>query len=141
MYLLPNWVATNKYPAFFDTNSGTAIEQTALVYGAMQDLIKEYNTFADNVNKIIKDNEDLLTEDNECFKHYIQELVKNFMLCVDNQILRQNEKIQENEQYMVDNITQTTTDIINQKIANGEIVVATVYNEQTESMEIIGTGV
>ena len=50
MYLLPKWVLPNKHPAFYDAESHTAIEQTAKVYGAMNDLVKEYNGFVDSIN-------------------------------------------------------------------------------------------
>ena len=45
--LLPKWVLTNKLPAFYDMESGTAIEQTAKIYGAMQGMIKDYEKFAE----------------------------------------------------------------------------------------------
>ena len=33
---LPKWILTNKFPAFHDTESLTAIEQTARVYGKIR---------------------------------------------------------------------------------------------------------
>lgn len=53
MERLPHWVLTNKFPALFDSESATVIEQTARVYGAMQALIDEYNTFVDEMNKTV----------------------------------------------------------------------------------------
>ena len=50
MQKLPKWVLTGRRPAFYDTESATALEQTAKVYGAMQELIDEYNTFVDEMN-------------------------------------------------------------------------------------------
>lgn len=40
---MPNWCITDKHPAFYDTESATAIEQTAKLYGAMQNLIDTFN--------------------------------------------------------------------------------------------------
>ena len=43
---LPNWAfLTSKY-AFEDTESNTAIEQTARLYRKVQELIEEYNSFS-----------------------------------------------------------------------------------------------
>lgn len=50
MQLLPKWVLPPTMPAIYDLESGTALEMTAKVYGAMNTLIEEYNKFADSVN-------------------------------------------------------------------------------------------
>ena len=41
---LPKWVLPNNYPAFYDSESATAIEMVAKLYGAMKTLIEEHNT-------------------------------------------------------------------------------------------------
>lgn len=40
---LPHWVVNDNRPAFYDTESATAIEQTAKLYGAMSEVIDEVN--------------------------------------------------------------------------------------------------
>ena len=52
---LPKWVLTNEYPAFYDTESVTAIEMVAKLYGKMEELITTYNEFVDEINKTIAD--------------------------------------------------------------------------------------
>lgn len=53
MQLLPKWVLTNPLPGVYDLESGTATEMTARVYAAMNNLIEEYNAFADSINNKI----------------------------------------------------------------------------------------
>ena len=50
MQLLPKWTMLRPMPVLYDTESATAIEMVGKVYGAMNELIKEYNSFADEVN-------------------------------------------------------------------------------------------
>ena len=52
---LPHWVITNKKPGFYDTDSGSTIEQTAQVYRKMNELVVEYNAFVDETNKFIEE--------------------------------------------------------------------------------------
>lgn len=47
---LPHWVLTNNQPAFYDTESVTAIEMVAKIYGKMEELVNAYNDFVDEVN-------------------------------------------------------------------------------------------
>ena len=49
--LLPDWIFTNPRPSIYDTDSGTAIEMVAKVYGAMKDLQENYNLFTEEINK------------------------------------------------------------------------------------------
>ena len=57
---LPHWAVTDKNPAFYDTESATAIEQTAKLYGAMQNMIATYNEWEKSVNEhIAKQDKDI----------------------------------------------------------------------------------
>lgn len=141
MQLLPTWTLTDRHPAFFETESGSAIEATARVYAAMNNLIKEYNQFAENTNEIIESFKAETEQEQECFKQCITELVETYIKSIDIKIDKQDKIISDAVQYMSDNIVQTTTNIVNEKLANGEIVVGTVYNEETESMDIVASEV
>lgn len=52
--LMPKWVLENTTPSFYDKDSLTVIEATAKLYGKMNELITEYNKFADDVNAKIE---------------------------------------------------------------------------------------
>ena len=141
MQLLPRWVLTDKHPSFFETDSGSAIEQTARVYGKMNELIEEYNTFVDSVNEQITN---FITETEtkqDCFKRCITELIENYIKSIDIKIDKQDMVIDDAVKFMMDNIVQTATSIINEKIANGTLTVGLVYNEETEQVEIIASEV
>lgn len=45
--LLPEWILTGNSPAFYDSESLTAIQQTARLYGAVRELQQAYNDFTE----------------------------------------------------------------------------------------------
>lgn len=53
MRLLPKWALLETPSVIYDFESVTAIQQTARVYGAMNQMITEYNNFAEAINKEI----------------------------------------------------------------------------------------
>lgn len=63
MQKLPNWFLVNHNPSFHDCESQTAIEQTARIYGAMNDLIEETNEHTEMINKKIEEIPSIVTED------------------------------------------------------------------------------
>ena len=140
MQLLPKWVLTNPSPSIYDSESGTAVQMVAKVYGAMNTLIEEYNQFADEVNKqIIEYNEDI-TKDNDNFKKCITETVEKYIKSIDMKIDEQNLKIDKAVLSMTENIVDTTNELVNQAIINGQIVVYEDYDSATESLNLIVTG-
>ena len=140
MRLLPKWTLTNPMPSIHDTESGTAIEMVAKVYGAMNTLIEEYNQFADEVNKqIIEYNEDI-TKDNESFKKCITETIETYIKSIDMKIDEQDLKIDKAILYMKDNIVESTNELVNQAIEEGKIVIYEDYDSANESLNLIVTG-
>ncbi len=92
---LPKWVLVNKFPAFYDTESLTAVEQTARLYGKMNELIESYNKYVEEINKAISD---LETEKNNDVKEFICRiscLTDNYINTVDMKIAHQDRKIAE----------------------------------------------
>lgn len=83
MINLPNWRLTSKYPAFYDSESGSSIEQTAKVYAAMQELIKEYNQFVEDTNKNINEFVGETNEDFEVFASALRQEFQDFIDIVD----------------------------------------------------------
>lgn len=110
MELLPNWELTNKKPAFYDTESATVIEETALLYGKMQDLINDYNLFANEVNKAITSFTTETEQNQECFKTSITKLIEDYIKSIDM-------KTDELTAYLKTNLVQTINDLY----SSGEI--------------------
>ena len=133
MKLLPYWTLTGSNPAFYDTQSATAIEQTAKVYGAMQSLITEYNQFVINLNKEITDYENTTNRNIDEFKECITNIVSNYIQTVDM-------KISELEKHMKTNLEDTAQKMLNDAIKLGNITIVEEYNPATESLNLVVTG-
>lgn len=118
---LPNWVLTNPFPSFYDSESGTAIQQTAKVYAAMQELIKEHNSFMEQLNNTINE----INCDNQKFKESITQIVENYIKVIDEKIKLQDEEI-----------SKYGDNLIKQAIEEGKIVAEPEYEEGTENLSI-----
>ena len=92
MINLPEWRLTNPFPAFYDSESGSAIEQTAKVYKAMQELIKEYNTFSEGVTKAINDHDNEIAEKLELFELEFSQKFQDFIDTVELEIEHASEE-------------------------------------------------
>lgn len=57
MQRLPKWVIPSPMPSVLETESLTAIEMNARLYGAMQTLIDEHNKWVDQVNAQLAEHE------------------------------------------------------------------------------------
>ena len=122
---LPKWVLTNNYPAFYDTESVTAIEMVAKIYGKMEELITSYNEFVDEINKTMEDFDAGIISDIDEFKDY-----------VNGRLATQDEVIADAVNYMKDNIQETASILFNEFLQTGQIYVslATDYDDTTESL-------
>lgn len=145
--LLPAWTLTNFQPAFYDSESATVLQQMSKVYAKMQELLKDYNAFVNEINNTITDFQTGINKDFSCFKNCIIQTMNNYISTIDTKINLQDSNIANkfDEQdtiianainYMKDNIVQTTTDVINQAIENGTIRADLLleYNPLNESL-------
>lgn len=116
---LPNWVLTKNYPAFYDTESVTAIEMVAKLYGAMQELITDYNKFIDDINQGIEDFENGVNADIEAQNKIIEDAVK----------------------YMKDNLIATVTALYEAGFESGDYVsmVGIYYDSEEEELTVEDT--
>lgn len=119
MRQLPKWRLTNPFPAFYDTESGSAIEQTAKVYKAVQDLIDEYNTFSEGVSESLAEHE---TETAEKIQQLELEFSQKFQDFIDTVELMLNDYALESD--AINNL---------QRQIDG-LEIEKVYDESTESM-------
>lgn len=136
---LPYWVLTDLQPAFYDSESGTVLQQTSRVYAKLQEILKGYNDFVKEVNTYITEFEDGIISDFECFKNCIIKTMNDYIESIDMKMSIQDSKISEAIEYMKDNIVETTTNIINQAIENGDLNVGFEYNPSNESLNFIVT--
>lgn len=158
---LPYWVLTDLQPAFYDSESGTVLQQMSRVYAKLQEILDGYNNFVSEVNTYITEFEDGIINDFECFKNCIIKTMNDYIESIDmkvniqdtriseaienqNKLIsdkfdEQDEAIQNAINYMKDNIIETATNIINQAIENGDLNVGFEYNPSNESLNFIVT--
>lgn len=158
---LPYWVLTDLQPAFYDSESGTVLQQLSRLYPKIQEIIKGYNDYVREVNRYIDEFETGIIKDFECFKNCITKTMTDYIESIDMKVNIQDSTITEaierqdtaiedkfNEQdtaianainYMKDSIVATTTNVINQAIQNGDLNIGVEYNAPTEALNIIVT--
>ena len=156
---LPFWVLTDLQPAFYDSESGTVLQQMSRLYPKIQEIIGRYNDFVRDVNRYIEEFETGIIEDFECFKNCITKTMTDYIESIDMKVNIQDSTIAEaierqdkaisdkfDEQdtaianainYMRDNIIATATNVVNEAIANGDLVVGLNYDSTTESLNIV----
>ena len=125
---LPHWVLTDTLPAFYDCESATAIQQTAKLYGKIQELITIYNDFVRDINRYITEFEDGIIKDFNCFQNCVIKTMNDYIESIDTKIELQDNKIQEAIDYMKNNLVSTVTTLFNQAIQSGDIT-ATLHED------------
>lgn len=136
---LPFWVLTDLQPAFYDSESGAVLQQLSRIYPKIQEVIDRYNDFVREVNRYIDEFETGIINDFECFKNCIIKTMNDYIETIDTKINLQDMDIQNAINYMKDNIVATTTNVINQAIANGDLNVGFEYNPSDEALDFIVT--
>lgn len=116
MKLLPKWILTNGLPAFHDGESSTAVEQTYKLYKAMNELIEEYNNFAESVNTQITNFVNDYNTDIETFTTSLRQEFQEFIEVVDLKIQEGyngiNEYIEEQVSGMAGEITNESMEYV-----------------------------
>lgn len=120
---LPNWCIVNKFPAFYDTESATAIEQTARIYGKMNELVESYNSFAENITNTINGFIGETEEENETFKIALRQEFQDFIDTIDLKILAIEKDISSFE-----TSTNTTVNSLKNDIAQFKSSITTSFN-------------
>ena len=135
---LPHWVLTDAFPAFYDTESATAIEQTARLYKTMQELIKNYNAFVDEVNKEIADFECSTHKDMGAFKKKLTNMFYQFRRYIEDILQKQDMSIAEAlasfETRFNEIEEQLWTSALNPETINAQL--RATYDEDTEGLTI-----
>ena len=118
---LPKWVMTSKFPAFYDSESLTATEQTARVYGKMNELIESWNQYVEDVNKQIKEFGESNDADYKCFTDTIIQTTTNYIQTIDFAVAAQNKEIKEIYARFSSDILAAVKGLLEEMKANGEL--------------------
>lgn len=135
---LPHWVLTNPSPAFYETEGGTAIEQTALLYKKMEELINNYNEFVTEINNSIDEFISNTLADQEEFEIKINQMIHDFTELVSTELKSQDTEIKNAIDYMKTHIDNSVNDILLDLFETNQVELAFEYNTDTESLDIKG---
>ncbi len=140
---LPHWVITNLQPAFYDSESLTAVQQTARVYAKMQELITLYNEFTDQVNKYITEFENGIIKDFNEFQNCVLKTLSDYIKSIDTKIELQDSHIEEEFNRQDEHIEEKFTEQdahIEEKFAEQDEVIADAVNYmKTNLVSTLGT--
>lgn len=118
---LPSWAIINRFPAFYEGESLTAIEQTARVYAKMQELVDSYNKYIEQVNAELMELETQTDKDLNCAVKTIINLTDSYINMVDMKLARMNRTLDENYVAFTDNVAKTITGMVQQMKESGEL--------------------
>lgn len=118
MINLPKWILANPFPAVHDFESLTVLDQTARLYGAVNELITEYNKTVEQLKTYTQQE----TENREDFELKITKVMNEFMCAM--------------ETYLKTNLQETAAAEIQKLIDSGVFRVALVYDAETEALNM-----
>lgn len=152
--LLPHWCLTDEHPAFYDTESRTAIQMVARLYSKMQELIEDYNQYIDDINDAIQEFENSTDQKIEDFENTINDIINDFTELINGKIADQNLEIENFEStvngkidaqdlviadavnYMKTNLNQIVTELFTQTIQDRDILITLGINYYPENEEL-----
>ena len=118
MQTLPKWIIANPFPALHDFESLTVLEQTARIYGAMNQMIDEWNKMVEQISAFEKSE----TESREEYEMKLTKVIREFICNWD--------------QKSSDLVLFAET-LINEAIRDGKLKIAEVYDPETESLNTV----
>jgi polyhydroxyalkanoate synthesis regulator phasin len=135
---LPHWVLSSKSPSFYETEGGTVLEQTAIMYKKMQELIDNYNSFVDEINNEIDEFISSSQRDQEEFELKINQMIHDFTTLVTTEMNSQVGRIDEFIESMSENLRTTVQQFLVDLFESGRLSINFEYNAETEQLDITG---
>ena len=118
MQTLPKWIIANPFPALHDFESLTVLEQTARIYGAMNQMIDEWNKMVEQISAFEKSE----TESREEYEMKLTKVIREF-IC--------------NWEQKSSDLVLFAETLINEAIRDGKLKIAEVYDPETESLNTV----
>jgi hypothetical protein len=118
MQVLPKWIIANPFPALHDFESLTVLDQTARIYGAMNQLIDEWNKMIEQLSAFEKSE----TESREEFELKLTKVIREFICSWEQK---------------TNDIQEFTRTVINEAIQAGGLKITEVYDPETESLNMV----
>lgn len=131
---LPKWVLPGNKHAIYDSESVTAITMTAKLYAKMNELIEEYNGFADRWNETITEFTTITNDNAESFKVGLRQEFQDFIDTVNLQIQASEHSVESYRKLVED--MERVIEELKTHINN----VTYSYDEITETLTLINVG-
>lgn len=113
---LPRWAISDTFPAFHDVESLSAIEMTARLYGAMNEMVKEYNKFVEDLEIFVNEHEQKTDAQLEDIQTAIAQKFKDFIDIIELKVKNQDREIQNGIRFMKSNIIETTQQMLEEML-------------------------
>lgn len=140
MINLPLWVLNEKFPSIYDSESATAIEMTSKLYGAMREIVNEYNSFATEWNQKINEFMDSTDKDFELFRVSMRQEFQDFIDIINLKYQGQERIIEESILDIKTNLSSSILELTNEMLNSGVIRIETAYDSESESLNIVVGG-
>ena len=137
---LPRWNLRHNRPTFYDTDSVTMLELASNLHGKMNELIEDYNTYVDSVNKTMTEFINSEQQDEEAFRTALRQEFQDFIDVVDLKLKDQDQEIQSAKSYLQTNLSNTLTKAIEEALKGENITIGMNYDPDAESLNMIITG-
>lgn len=130
--LLPRWNLQPNRPSFYDTDSATLLELSSKMQGSFNEMVTDYNHFVESIeaqmNQFMEDS----NADREAFASALRQEFQDFIDIVSIKL--------ENADRLIDEMIVDVKTGIQEAIASGKITIGTVYDSDTEALNIGVTG-
>ena len=137
MEKLPFWRATKGYPANYDSETATAIEMVAKLYGTMDEMIEEHNKFMSEYETKVTDFATKYNESNEVFTVEMRQEFQDFIDTVELHLRKQVKRVEDAELYMRDNIIDTTQVVLVNMLQGENITIKENYDADNETLSFV----
>lgn len=135
---LPHWCMTGEHPAFYDTESRTAIQMVARLYSKMEELIEDYNTYVDQIDNLNEEFKNDVNAEITDFETEVNGIVNEFVETVNGKIAEQNLEIESFEGNVNTQLSEFETEV-NGKISAQDLIIADAVNYMKTNLNQIVT--
>lgn len=143
--VLPAWVLPPTLPSVYESESATALEMVAKVYGATKTVVEDYNKFVYEINKEISGFTSSSAAEIENFKKSIEQRLDCQFKAMNTKMADVGIELQKNaldhfKRYVEEGLRETAEDAIIDLVAAGTIKVDVVYDPDHEEITIVTGG-
>lgn len=130
--LLPRWNLQPNRPSFYDTDSATLLELASKMHGSFNEMVTDYNNLVVSVENQMNQFMEDANADREAFATALRQEFQDFIDIVSIKL--------ENADRLIDEMIVDVKTGIKEAIETGKITIGTVYDSDTEALNIGVTG-